>query len=143
MSETTTSLLNAVQTIDAKPTHGVFGGTYKAASEEIYEFLLKRFDETVAHKVAHAYACDYGTAIRRGAVVTTKAKAGATSKTGAITLRESTSAIAKGAESTPALQIGHAIQWLSDAGKHGISFGNTDWKFTPALESWLAGITVD
>lgn len=125
-----------------KIEHGQFGGKYQHVCEELYKFLTenKGLSASKSHRISHAYACDFGAAIKKGDIEPTKAKAGITSKEGAITLRETTSAKMKNAESTPALQVGHAVQWLGDAGKHGVSYGNTTWTFTDKLEAWITGL---
>lgn len=137
-----TAVIEQVKPTTSTITHGQFGGKYQHVCEELYKFLTENKGLTPAksHKIAHTYACDFGLAIRQGEIQPTKAIAGLTSKEGNITLREATSCKCKNAESTPALQIGHAIQWLGDAGKHGVSYGKTEWVFSDNLEKWIADL---
>ena len=88
------------------------------------------------------FACDYGAAMKQRGINETKAKVGKATKEGIITLREAINNTAKGVSNTYPLSIGHAIQWLSDAGKHGVSYGLTDWQFTPTITAWIEKLEV-
>lgn len=68
----------------------------------------------------------------------TEFSVGVTSKKGGVNLKEIASQ--KNAESTPALQCVHALHWAESAGKHGVSYGRTEWSFTEDLSNWIAGL---
>jgi hypothetical protein len=121
--------------------HGEYSGKYSAASTEIYQFLTEQYklSPAVAHKVGHMFACDYG-AHAKAMSYEVKAKVGKISKDGKVTLSEAMSGKAKNVTSTPALAIGHAIQWLGEAGKHGVAYGTTDWQFNETLTTWLKSL---
>jgi len=138
-----TTLANTPQ-VENKVVFGSFGGKYSQAQDSIYSFLTSnmKLAENKAHKIAVMFACDYGAAIKARGVSETKAKVGKATKEGIITLREAISNTAKGVSNTYPLSIGHAIQWIEDAGKHGVSFGVTDWQFTPAIATWIEKLEV-
>lgn len=140
MSTATKEVTTTEQPTTVRVEHGQFGGKYQHASEEIYLFLTEQYalSTSKSHRIAHAFACDFGAAMKKSISDPAKAKVSATSKDGSVTLREAMSAKAKGVEATPAMQIAHAIQWLGEAGKHGISYGKTDWLFSEQLEKWIA-----
>ena len=123
---------------------GLFGGKYGQAQGSIYGFLVgnMKLDKAKAHKIAIMFACDYGAAIKQRGVSETKAKISKATKEGIITLREAISNTAKGVSNTYPLSIGHAIQWIEDAGKHGVSFGLTNWQFLPAITTWIEKLEV-
>ena len=123
---------------------GVFGGKYGQAQISIYEFLTEnmKLDKAKAHKIAVMFACDYGAAMKQRGVSETKAKVGKATKEGIVTLSEAIKNTAKGVSNTYPMAIAHAVQWLSDAGKHGISYGLTTWQFTPAITTWIEKLEV-
>ena len=59
---------------------------------------------------------------------------GKASKDGQVSIKESCSG--KGA-GTPALSIVHALQWMADAGKHGIAYGWTMWRLKEELDVYI------
>jgi len=63
-----------------------------------------------------------------------KLSVGATSKKGILTIKEACSG--KGS-ATPSLEIVHAIQWMAEAGKHGVAYGHTTWRLTERLEHYV------
>lgn len=133
-----------VETTTVKPTVelGKFGGKYGNASMEIYTFLSGQYklSPSKSHRIAHMFACDHGAAIAKAAESGKSErtfKTGKVSKEGMVTLREAVATTAKNVANTYPLAIGHAIQWLGEAGKHGISYGKTDWQFTPEIIKWI------
>lgn len=118
---------------------GKFGGKYGNASLEIYTFLTGQYklSPSKSHRIAHMFACDTGAAISQRGVSECKVKTGKASKEGLVTLRDAITTTAKGVASTFPLAIGHAVQWIGDAGKHGVSYGKTDWQFTPEIVKWI------
>lgn len=120
------------------PKHGEFGGKYANACNEVYTFLTKQYglDAAKSHKIAHMFACEHGAAMKN-ATSEHDFKTGKRSKEGKLTLKETVSSTAKNVNATAAMEIAHAIQWAGDAGKHGMSFGNTEWSFNDELTKWI------
>lgn len=83
------------------------------------------------------FACDYGAAMKSRGQEDTRAKVGKATKEGIVTLRDATTNVAKGVAQTAPLAIAHAIQWIGDAGKHGVHYGESTWKFVPVLDKWI------
>jgi len=46
----------------------------------------------------------------------------------------------KGVTATKALSLTHAIQWIGEAGKHGVSYGNTSWQLGEELVEYLVDL---
>jgi hypothetical protein len=135
---------NNTTTINAKETttviHGEYHGRYAACSAQVYEFLTKQYDcpKAVAHKVGHQVACDIGAAMKsERATSEAKHTVGKATKEGTLNLREALNTTVKGVSQTYPLRLAHAVQWINDAGKHYVSYGNTEWMLDEATDKWL------
>lgn len=74
----------------------------------------------------------------------TNVKIGRTSaKAGTLTVSEALKGSQKGIESTPELQLAHALQWWCDAGKHGFSYSRSTLQLTEALADSVKAIELD
>lgn len=126
------SNIPATQTDDV-PNFG--SGRYSNLMVTLHKQVIKLFDVSteVAEKFARQAATDYGAAMKDAKV---EAKFGkATGKDMQVTLSEA--AKVKNVTSTPALNLAHAIQWIGEAGKHGVSYGHTSWMLDDTLRAYL------
>jgi hypothetical protein len=101
----------------------------------LHKQAQKLFDVSseVAEKFARQAATDYGAAMKDSKI---EAKFGrATGKDMKVTLSEA--AKAKGVTATNALSLAHTIQWIGEAGKHGVSYGGTEWKLNDDMATYL------
>jgi hypothetical protein len=62
---------------------------------------------------------------------------GKATKEGTLNLREALNTTVKGVSQTYPLRLAHAVQWINDAGKHYVSYGNTEWTLDEATDKWL------
>lgn len=116
---------------------GEFKGRYQDEQEKFFARLVELgVTEVAAHKVCHAAICDFG---RLTSGANAAIKVGKWNKDSKATLGESLKT--KGAELTPALKVIHALAWMEDAGKHGVSYGFTSWKFADDLVSYMDNLS--
>lgn len=109
-------------------------GRYSDLMATLYKQAQKLFglSEEQAEKFARDAATTHGAAMADARI---DAKAGKASKDGKVTLSEASKV--KGVTSKPCLALMHAIQWVGDAGKHGVSYGGTKWKLDEVLEGYI------
>jgi hypothetical protein len=88
------------------------------------------FSKKAAERFARDAATTHGAAMAEGKVESKVSKA---STDGKVTLSEASKV--KGVTSKPCLALMHTIQWVGEAGKHGISYGNTQWQLNEANEN--------
>jgi len=98
-------------------------------------------------KAAERFALNVGTQVGRymkDVKFDASVKIGKTSgKEGTLSVSEALKGIAKRQESTPELQLAHALQWWQDACKHGWSYGFSKLQLTDELRDAVAAIEID
>jgi hypothetical protein len=97
---------------------------------------LFNLSSEAAEKFARQAATDYGIAMKDQKV---DAKVGkASGKDNKVTLSEAVKA--KGIRATNALSLAHAIQWIGEAMKHGVSYGETKWAVNDTLKGYIVDL---
>lgn len=112
-------------------------GRYSDLMLTLYKQSIKLFGlpEKAAEKFARDAATTHGAAMAEAKI---EAKVSKASKDGKVTLAEASKV--KGVTSKPCLALMHAIQWIGEAGKHGVSYGLTDWKLDETLVAYVADL---
>jgi hypothetical protein len=116
----------------AKPDFG--NGRYSEEMARIYTGCLDRFCllPWQAEKIARQAGSDAGAAL---AATKVELKVGKMDKENMGRIEEASNL--KKAFLTRPLQIVHALGWVGEAGKHGVSFGNTTWTLSSDLQEWV------
>lgn len=119
-----------------------FNGKYKQLMTSVYDGCIKLFGipEDKAEKIARNAAADFGNAISAGNV-TAKARIGSVTSNGGVTLSDTSSV--KLTAITHPLSIARAIQWAGDAGKNGLSYKDTVWQLSEALQQYVDNLKVE
>src|SRR4051812_4700907 len=125
--------------VEQKPVD--FGkGRYSPEMERIYGELQKllRIEPKKAEKLARQAASDFGEMIRNQ---TAKMKVGKANSDGCGTIGETVAAL-KGVKLTYPLSFVHTLQWMGEAGKHGIKWSITLWELDDNLAKYVAEMEV-
>ena len=132
MSDTTITP-NIPATIENAPNFG--NGRYGDFQRSLYadSQALLGMSKQAAEKFAKAAATDFGLAMAQAKIEGKVSKP--TGKDMKVTLSEA--AKMKGVHSTLPLSLVHALQWMGEAGKHGVSYGKTSWVLTPELSAYV------
>lgn len=123
---------------EAKAVKPDFGnGRYSSLMSECYRDLQSKFglEASKAEKVARQIGSDYGAEMRFAEVTT---KIGKSTKDGKVTLSEAGKV--KGASLTYPLLAMRALQWIAEAGKNGVSWGETQWKPSKPLTEYFESL---
>jgi len=94
---------------------------------------LFKLSETVSAKIARDAGSDIGSAMKHANDA--KISLGKVSKSGTVTVKDAASV--KGVYVTNPIMVARAIQWIDEAGKNGISYGSTEWKLIPNLQTYI------
>ena len=110
-------------------------GRYSTFMGQVFEGCRSLFDlsNTVSAKIARDAGSDIGSAMKHASDA--KISLGKVSKSGTITVKDA--ANVKGVFVTNPIMIARSIQWIDEAGKNGISYGNTEWKLIPTLQVYV------
>lgn len=113
---------------------GVFTGRYAKQQEQLFDEAQKLFGLTPAQadKFAIHAAQDAATALHS---VSANFKIGKANDDGKATITDA--AKQKGITLTNALHMVRAMQWIGEAGKNNISYGNTKWKLSEPLQKYV------
>jgi len=87
----------------------------------------------VSAKIARDAGSDIGSAMKHANDA--KISLGKVSKSGTVTVKDAASV--KGVYVTNPIMVARAIQWIDEAGKNGISYGSTEWKLIPNLQTYI------
>lgn len=117
-----------------------FTGRYAQQQEGLFKQSVKLFGFTprMAEKFARQAAQDAATAFNNAPA---NFKVGKVNDDGKATISDA--AKQKGVSLTNALNLVRAIQWIDDAGKNGVSYGNTVWKLKPELQKYADEVLAD
>lgn len=118
-----------------KPEFGK--GRFSAEAERIYGEIIAvfRLAPVVAEKIAKQAASDVGAILANAPA---SIKVSSINKDGKTTISDTSKL--KGVSITNALSVVRALQWITDAGKNGVSYGHTDWKLSAPLQEYVDGI---
>jgi hypothetical protein len=134
-SMTTETLIPATKQTETEPNFGA--GRYSELMKTLFKQSQKLFG--MSPKAAEIFARDAASthgASMAGASI--EAKVSKVSKDGKVTLAEASKV--KNVTSKPCLALMHAIQWIGEAGKHGISYGNTSWALGEELDAYISNL---
>lgn len=120
-------------------------GRYSTVMKFCFDGSIKVLGMTP--KGAERFARNVGTQVGRamkGVTYAEDIKIGRTGvKSGQLSISEALKGTAKKQESTPELQIAHALQWWSDAGKNGWSYSKRFPLLTEDLQMAVNAIELD
>lgn len=113
-----------------------FSGRYAESQEHLFKQVQALFDVSadVAYLFVTQAASDAGIALKNSKATF---KVGKANKDNKASIKEAVDA-AKGVYMTNALNLVHTIQWIDEAQKHGVSYGNTQWELVEPLQQYLA-----
>lgn len=121
---------------DNEATRPDFGqGRYSSEMSRLYDAFVKLFSipPSVAEKIARQTGSDAGSIFRNATAEIRVSKA---NKEGLATISDASKV--KGVALTNPLKLVRALQWITDAGKNGISYGHTKWALETDLASWVS-----
>ena len=110
-------------------------GRYSTFMGQVFKGCKSLFNlsEKVSAKIARDAGSDIGSAMKYAADA--KVSLGKVSKAGTITVKDAASV--KGVYVTNPIMMARSIQWIDEAGKNGVSYGNTEWKLIPTLQVYI------
>jgi len=123
-------------TVTPTVNYADFGkGRYSPLMEDSYRVMVKylKLDEAHANKLAKLIGTDFGQAMQQAEVNGKVSKP--TGKDNKVSLSESGKL--KGVTATYPLSLKHALQWIDEANKHGVSIGGTQWTLADDLAQWV------
>ena len=114
-------------------------GRYSAEMANIYKGLQERFEiePLKAERIARQAGSDAGAALAATHASFKVSKP--TGKDMLTTIKDASKA--EGVRMTNALSVVHALQWIGDAGKHGIRYQQT-FRLAEALQTWIDEMVV-
>lgn len=117
-----------------------FTGRYAQQQEGLFKQSMKLFGFTAkqAEKFAKQAAQDAATAFNNAPA---NFKVGKVNEDGKATISDA--AKQKGVTLTNSLNLVRAIQWIDEAGKNGVSYGNTKWQLKPELQAYADDVLAD
>ena len=124
------------ETIVNAPVKVDFGaGRYSEVMANFYRDLkhVLRVESDKAEKIARQFGSDFGAAMRQSPVSVAVGKPTGKDMKGIL----SEWAREKGIYITKPMSLFHAIMWIAEAGKHGVSYGNTEWNVSPPLQEYI------
>lgn len=135
MTTTTDKAIPAIETEVKRPDFGQ--GRFAFEMNRLYDATQKLFGftEAQAEKFARQAASDAGAALKNANATL---KVGKANSDGKATISDASKM--KGVTLTNALLVTHAISWIDDAGKHGVSYGKTKWTLAPELQKYVDGL---
>lgn len=136
LDKPTTAITKIIET--SEPQFGK--GRYSAEMERLFEQAqaLLGFTSAQAEKFARQAGADAGSALKNSVATIRVSKANSDGKA---TINDASKL--KGVTLTNSLALVRAIQWISDAEKNFISYGNTGWKISSMNEhlvKYVAGL---
>lgn len=111
-----------------------FGGRYSAEMERLFieSQSVFKLSAQQAERFARQAGADAGLVLNSTKATITVGKGNKDNKG---TIKDASSA--KNVTLTNALNLVHTLQWLGDAGKHGLSYGHTKWQLSDALQAYV------
>lgn len=135
---TVTTAPNTAKVVSTETHKPEFGnGRYSSLMKEIWRDAqtIFRITSEAAEKLARQVASDIGAAMANAPV---NVKLGRINDNGQLTISEACKM--KGVVMTNAIFCLKALQYAGEAGNHGFSFGNTQWKPTEQLQQYLLSL---
>lgn len=137
MSTTTVETQSTNTKTNERPDFG--SGTFSGEMNRFFDWSqqLLGLSEKQAEKFARQAARDAGEVYKR---LNASIKVGKSDKDGKVSIAFAAKTSKGGVTGTNALNLAHTLGWIADAGKHGISWGHTQWKLTEVLQNYVNGL---
>lgn len=134
----TAPVTKAESTKETRPDFG--NGRYSAEMSRVFDSTMKLFgiDSKKSERIARQAGSDAGAVFRNTAATISVSKS---TKDGKVTIADASKA--KGVTLTNSLAIVRAIQWIDEAGKNFVSYGNTKWELSAQLKQWVDEMKIE